>query len=392
MNTGTTTRSDFNSERDILETAGHIFAVDLACSRGRGDVEWARSIEAHLPVRDPDYWNTIAPRLEATFGDFTQDRLRLHFHQDAQPADPPRQQIDPFPPFDSVALLSGGVDSFVGALKLVDEGRRPLGVSHTAAGAITHAQAVVSDVITDRFADFLRVGLTAQKHGSTFPQPEPSQRSRTLLFLSMASIAAAVTGTPDVFINENGIMAIHLPMTAARVGSLSTHTACPTVLERLQAMLADVLESPIQIDNNLLAYTKPEVVGIGTSLGGAPHLEETVSCWSIGRTSRHCGTCAPCLMRRISFETHGVQDAVYESDALNDHSVLENEVACDNLTHLVRIIGDLGSRSDLDLQLEYPELLNGGSQLSLADTIDLHRRWANEAAAILSRGAVTAGM
>lgn len=379
-------------EMDLAETAGHIFAIDLACSRGRGDVAWARSIEAHLPVREPDFWNAAAPRLEATFGDFTQDRLRLQFHPEAQPADAPRQRASAFSPFDAVALISGGVDSFVGGLVLVDAKRRPLGVSHTAAGAITHAQAGVADAITARFPDFERVGLTAQKYGATFPHPEPSQRSRSFLFLSIASVAAAVGGTPDVFINENGIMAIHLPMTAARAGSLSTHTASPSVLERLQMTLADVLGAPIEIQNNLLSYTKPEVVNIGRSLGAENDLAGTVSCWSIGRTGRHCGICAPCLMRRISFELHGMPDVAYDEDAFNDVGVLHNEFACDNVTHLVRIVRDLEAKSDLNLQLEYPELLNGGSRLTLAETLDLHRRWAREASQVLGNHPVPAGM
>lgn len=379
-------------EMDLAETAGHIFGIDLACARGRGDIAWARSIEAHLPVRDPDFWTAIAPQLEAIFSDFTQDRLRLYFHADTRPTDAPRQRAEPFASFDCVALISGGVDSFVGGLSIIDDGRRPLGLSHTAAGAITHAQANVADVLTARLHGFERVGLTAQKYGATFPQPEPSQRSRSLLFLAMASIAASVAGVHDVFINENGIMAIHLPMTAARVGSLSTHTASPTVLERLQALLSDVLEAPIVIHNDLLEHTKPEVVNIGRTLGGEAALVNTVSCWSIGRTSRHCGTCAPCLMRRISFEFHDVPDVAYEADAFEDPAVLQNEFACDNLVHLVRVVRDLDALPDLELQLNYPELLNGGTRLSLASTVDLHRRWGREASAILANHTVPAGL
>ena len=375
-------------EMDLAETAGHIFAIDLACGRGRGDINWARAIEAHLPVRDPAYWNGISQRLEAIFSDFTRDRLRLRFYADSRPGPPPRQRKLPFPTHDCVALISGGVDSFVGGLSLLDEGRRPLGLSHTAAGAISHAQASVARVLASRFPEFERVGLTAQKYGATCPQPEPSQRSRSLLFLAVASIAATVAETPDVFINENGIMAIHVPMTAARLGSLSTHTASPTVLERLQTLLCDTLETPLKIHNNLLQSTKPEVVDIGRSLGDEADIKNTVSCWSIGRTSRHCGTCAPCLMRRISFEAHGVPDVEYDVDAFGDREVLDNESACDNLLHLVRSVRDLGTLSDLDLQLNYPELLNGGSRLSLAETINLHRRWSDEASSVLARHTV----
>jgi hypothetical protein len=375
-------------EMDLAETVGHIFAVDLACARGRGDVVWARSIDAHLPVREPDFWQAVAPRLEAVFSDFTQDRLRLHFYPEPDANPPPRQRSAAFANFDCVALVSGGVDSFVGGLALLDEGRTPLGVSHTAAGAITHAQVGVADVFTRRLPTFERVGLTAQKNGSTFPTPEPSQRSRSLLFLTMASIAAAVSGTSEVFINENGIMAIHVPMTAARAGSLSTHTAAPTVLERLEGLLRDVLQFPLKIRNNLLGFTKPQVVELGANLGGASDLVNTVSCWSIGRTSRHCGTCAPCIMRRISFELHAVSDVGYEDDAFEDAEVLQNELACDNLLHFIRVVRDLDQLSDLDLQLNYPELLNGGGQLSLTETVALHRRWAHEARSVLSSHSV----
>ena len=208
----------------------------------------------------------------------------------------------------------------------------------------------------------------------------------------MASIAATAAGTKDVFINENGIMAIHLPMTAARAGSLSTHTASPSVLERLQDLLKDVLGAPIEIHNNLLKCTKPEVVEIGRELGTETALASTVSCWSIGRTGRHCGICAPCLMRRISFELHGVQDVLYDADAFDDGDVLQNEFACDNLTHLVRVVRDLRVLDDLELQLNYPELLNGGARLSLDATIDLHRRWQEEASEILVNHPVPAGL
>ncbi len=377
---------------DLAESAGHIFAIDLACPRGRGDVEWARSIEAHLPVRDPHFWNEISPQVEAIFTDFTQDRLRLHFHANHKPEPSPRQRTKPFSAFDCIALISGGVDSFVGGLSLLDGGRRPLGVSHTAAGATTQAQASVAETLAARRPGFERVGFTAKKYGSTLPHPESSQRSRSLLFLAMGSIAASVSNTEDVFINENGIMAIHLPMTAARLGSLSTHTASPSVLERLKTLLSMILQTPIEIHNNLLANTKPEVVKIGCSLDAEANLLKTVSCWSIGRTSRHCGVCAPCLMRRISFEHHDVSDVAYDVDAFREVAVLESEFACDNLTHLIRVIRDLDALSDLELQLSYPELLNGGTRLSLPDTINLQRRWAREASNVLSQYPVPAMM
>lgn len=371
-------------EMDWVEIAGHLFAVDMACTRGDGDLSWTRDITAHLPVRDPAFWQARAPALQEIFGDFTSDRLQLRFELDAAPSPPPRQRSQPFPQHDCVALVSGGVDSFVGAVKLVADGRQPLAISHTANGATTRSQARVEEVIAARFVGFERVGLSAAKHGAGFPEPEKSQRSRSFLFLAVGALVAGVGGSNELFINENGQMAIHVPMTAARIGSLSTHTAAPAVIERVETLARLVLGCPVAIYNSLLSMTKPEVVQLGLALGLAAPLIETVSCWSIGRTSRHCGICAPCIIRRISFEWNAGSDCDYERDIFNDPSVLESEFASDNLTHLIRVLDDLANLSNLDLQLEYPELLNGGATLSLADCIDLHRRWATQALGVVA--------
>ena len=88
-------------------------------------------------------------------------------------------------------------------------------------------------------------------------------------------------------------------------------------------------------------------------------------------------------MRRISFETHGVVDAEYTNNAFADPSVLDHDFGCDNLVHLVRLLADLGTMSDIEMQVRYPEVLNGGRSLPLPDAIDLHRRWATEAQAVL---------
>ena len=370
-------------ELDWIETLLHLYAIDLACERGDGDLQWGRSITAYVPVRDPDYWSTQASTIESIFGDFTYDQLRLYFEPDPEPSPPPRQSSDAFPSFDCVALVSGGVDSFVGAAKLQSEGRTPLGVSHAAAGSISSAQSSVTEALCNVGGPITRVGITARKHGPTFPTPEPSQRSRSFMFLAAALLVAAVEDRSDVFINENGIMAIHLPMTSARLGSLSTHTASPVTLERIETLASDVLGTQLNITNNLLPLTKPEVVDLGCHLGHANSLHQTVSCWAIGRTARHCGICAPCLMRRVSFETHGVTDAPYTTDAFTDPLVLERDFACDNLVHMLRLVTDLVAMSDVEIQLQYPEVLNGGRSLHLAAVLDLHRRWAHQANNVL---------
>lgn len=378
---------------DWLELLGHLFAVDVACERGQGDVDWSRSIRAWLPVRDPDFWTARQAAIEGIWTDLTDDELELRFEQATAPADPPRQGRDPFPPHDGVALLSGGQDSFVGALDLMTAGRRPLLLSHTAGGATNTAQNTVEAHLRALQADLVRMKLSARKTPDRpFPRAEPSQRSRTFLFVGAACLVAAAGGSNQVWLNENGIMALHLPLTAARVGSLSTHTAAPPILERMADLARDVLGTAVAVDNDLVGLTKPQVVGRAADLGFASQLADTVSCWQIGRTRTHCGICAPCLLRRISCETHGVADVTYAADVFDDASNLDDARARDNLTHLISLVQDLLELPDLELEYEYPELLSGQPALSLADAVALHRRWADEASAVLFAHPVPAGL
>jgi len=378
---------------DWLELLGHLFAIDMACERGFGDIEWSRSIQAWLPVRDPVFWTFHRATIEGIWTDLTGDELRLHFEFEADPPGPPRMTKTLFPQHDCVALVSGGQDSFAGALDLMDAGRTPLLLSHSSSGAVNHAQNAVEAILRGVDPSVVRVKLGAQKTpGRDFPGLESSQRSRTFLFVGAAALIAALGGSDEVVLNENGIMALHVPLTAARIGSLSTHTASPPILERMGALASTVLGHSVRVENRLVHLTKPEVVGRAVTLGHGQEMVQTVSCWQIGRTSRHCGICTPCLLRRISCEHHDVADVDYDSDVFDNPGSLKDDKARDNLTHFVSLVEDLGEFDDVEMEYEYPELLSAAPAMSLGEAIDLHRRWAGEASAVLFSHPVPASL
>ena len=378
---------------DWLEILSHLFAVDIACERGYGDVDWTRSIVVWLPVRDPDFWATHRAAIEGIWTDLTSDELDLRFEQAQDPAQAPRMAKAEFGKHDCVVLLSGGQDSFVGTLDLIDAGARPLLLSHSASGAINAAQNATEAILRAKLPAIQRVKLGAAKaRDRHFPGMESSQRSRTFLFVGAAALDAALGGCRRVYLNENGVMALHLPLTAARVGSLSTHTASPPILERMRALASEVLGADLSVDNRLVNMTKPEVVGRAVALGHGGDMSQTVSCWQIGRTRVHCGICAPCLLRRVSCAHHGIADVPYKIDMFDDVASLEDSRARDNLTHFISLVEDLHELSDVELEYEYPELLGGAPALTLPDAIALHRRWAAEAASVLFAHPVPAGL
>jgi hypothetical protein len=251
---------------DWLDVMGAIFAIDNACERGQGDTDWARDMTAFVPVRDPTLWEDWAIELQELFGDLTFDRLRLHFRPDRSAAGPPRQGAE-HPECDCVALLSGGVDSYTGVLALLESGRHPLLISHNNPGTARYQRAAEAGLglPTEQFIAFR---ADPHRSGSVFPGNEGSQRTRTMLFMGVAALAAVALGIDEVHLSENGVMAVHVPMSAARVGSLSTRTAAPGVVAKMADLASRFFDTPITIRNDLVTMTKPEVVAWAVELRG----------------------------------------------------------------------------------------------------------------------------
>ena len=364
-------------QMDWLEINSAIFAADRAAGRDPG-LNWNRSIELHVPVRDPAFWSGHSAAFEDIFSSLTYDRLSLNFHSAATFADPPRPRTDPLPEAACIALLSGGLDSFVGALELHAAGAKSLYLAGSGSGATNSSQNNVFGVIKtlDPSREMLQL-ICKRKTG--FPGDEASQRSRSLLYVSSAALVATALGFEDVYVNENGIMAVHVPLTAARLGSFSTRTAVPRVLDQMATLATNALGAPVTIKNKLIDMTKTEVVERAKALGHAADVGKTVSCWSISHhSSTHCGYCSPCVMRRLACLAHGIDDVDYELDVLGDLTALDKNDAKDALVHFIQLADEFNTSTEFDLEMDHPELINGASGLGLTGTLVLYQRWAQE--------------
>lgn len=377
-------------QQDFADVLGVLFALDVACHRGV-DADWTRTIEAWVPVRDPDLWNSLAGMLGRCFGAFTYDRLDLHFVPDAQPAPAIRPRGREHPASSGVALLSGGVDSFVGAAKLLTDGGRPLLLSHKNSSAAGAALNAIMPSLTERGAPAEPLSFTARRMGGG--EGEGSQRARSMVYMGLAALLACASGHDEIWINENGVMAVHLPLTEARTGSFSTRTASPRAIAQFARFVEAALGRRITVSNLLVTMTKPEVAELGVALGVGDVLPQTVSCWSVGRTSSHCGRCVPCLIRQISHEWASVPANPYDTlpmDALPTEPAAA-AVARDNVSQMLQLATDLLDRPDELLQLDYPELLDVAAPLTVASSLAMHRRWAEQIIDVAQRHAYTRG-
>ena len=131
---------------DLLVLAAHVHAADTRVSRSSESQDgWTRELRLVVPVADPDRWRAATPTFVRMLNFLTGDRWSLAFR--ARPRrfarvapTPPGRLIGP--PFNDLALFSGGLDSLIGAIDTLEASRTQpgtgLGLSLVAAVARLH--------------------------------------------------------------------------------------------------------------------------------------------------------------------------------------------------------------------------------------------------------------
>lgn len=208
------------------------------------------------------------------------------------------------------------------------------------------------------------------------------------MFLVLAGLVARRTGGFEImYLAENGQMAIHLPLTVARVGAFSTHTAHPTVVVEMERFLREALQAPVRIENPYLYRTKREVAEVVTNgLPGA--VAETTSCWRNARLPvgiGHCGDCIPCQIRRIALEFAGPDPTRYARNLWVEPigQLGPDDTGRRNVVELTEFIYRFRTESDESLLSAFPELLS--EDFDGVAALGMYRRFAGEAHTVLAR-------
>lgn len=283
---------------DLLSIALSVIAADSAGRRDQSPDGWTREFELDIAVADPDFWTAQAPTLQSTLAFMTTDRWAVRFHSgglvEARPSMPER------PTEDCVVLLSGGLDSLVGAIDLVSLGRRPYAVSQLVRGDAEKQE---------EFAKQLGLAHVQVNHNVSTPGvEETSQRTRSLIFVALGVLVGTSLrahhdgGVVPLHVSENGYIALNPPLTGGRLGSHSTRTAHPDTLGGLQAVL-DAAGLRVQLVNPYALKTKGEMLRECRNQELLQRLASTsTSCGRYLRHGyRHCGRCVPCQVRRAAF-------------------------------------------------------------------------------------------
>jgi hypothetical protein len=348
-----------------------------------------RKIRLQIAVVDLDFWRLGRTQqlLQEALWPVTEDAWQFDFVKRDRPLAPCLQDFLFDLPVNAaarVALFSGGLDSFAGGVFQL----KNWPAAHVFVSGVTHGRALagqqrlMAQLRSASSADIrhvqVRYGLKEKKAcDSTL---ERSQRSRAFVHVTLGAVAALLARTDTLHVYENGIGALNLPFDASQVGIETSKAANPVFHRAMEQLVEAVSGAPFRIVNPFQFLTKCQALRAADVHEFAEALGETFSCdrfpdWHEGRPQ--CGTCASCVLRRLSFEVSGLSrfdpGTCYARD-VKSGSFVPGDSAASILSHyeeqVLRIEKSLGDANPWSaLALDFPEiyeaehalLLSGGS-------------------------------
>lgn len=293
---------------DLLSIALSVIAADTAVPRDSSPDGWTRQLDLHVAVSDPVFWSAQRGLLEKQLRFLTTDIWNVTFLEGGIEFVSHLLPVRPIQ--DCVVLLSGGLDSLIGTIDLVNAyGKNPYAVSQISQGD-KKTQSFFASKIGDGLAH-LQLNHSVKCPGVR----ERSQRARSIIFLAYGVLVATALARyhegEDVtlYICENGFISINPPLTGARLGSLSTRTTHPVFLGLFQKFL-DTVGLRVKLETPYQFLTKGEML---KDCADQAFLREyahiSTSCGRYARNGyKHCGRCVPCLIRRAAFYASGITD------------------------------------------------------------------------------------
>ena len=334
---------------DFLTIALSVTAADTFVLRDRAADGWAREINLKMPLVDPAPWIGVKESLENTLHFLSGDIWKLEFLPGGYPSPEPyvggNFKLLSLRELDCVALFSGGLDSCIGTIDLIEDNRNPLLVSHSYRGDKSWQEQIAGE-LEGRYSRFY---VNADPHSHT-KQTDLTMRTRSINFLAFAVLACDALASinqielVDLFVPENGFISLNAPLTPRRIGSLSTRTTHPYYISSLQSIF-DSVGINVKIKNPYQFKTKGEMVLECSNFDLLKSLvDSTVSCSRWKRSHQQCGGCVPCLIRRASLKKGGINEATsYKYNNLQ--ALLRVDDIKDDLLAVMQAISQLNIRS-----------------------------------------------
>jgi hypothetical protein len=303
---------------DLLEVAAYVYCADQTVSRGGKKaidygVPWRRAMQFAIPVRCPDRWSRpgVADALAALLTFLADDASYEFTFVKLQHAPPMSHylEFDGSTPnttgIEEVCLFSGGLDSLGGAVREIITDRRKVAlVSHRSNPKLNTRQKTLITQLAVRAEPGrgpLHVPIWLNK--SDVITHDYTQRTRSFLYASMATIIAALFRLNRIRFYENGPISLNLPICEQVNGGRATRTTHPKTMASFERLFSLLLDESFTVENPFLLMTKAEVITGIKAAGQADLIKHSVSCphtKEITKLHTHCGRCSQCIDRRFA--------------------------------------------------------------------------------------------
>lgn len=378
-----------NSAIDLLYISLMVYYADRKITRKDEDDAWTRTIKLHIPVLELEKWNENKNLLEKMLSFLSGDIWKFEFRKrelnlKEENANKGMQRQKKKHQPKAICMLSGGLDSFIGAIDILNEEKDVWFVGHYGGGkGVIQYQKNVIDKLISQYQ------LSSEQFFNFYASPlngiEDTTRTRSFMFFSHAIIlGSAIKADTTLYIPENGLISLNIPLTNTRLGSSSTRTTHPYYMRLLQQLLVN-LGLQIELHNPYQFKTKGEMIsGCKDPAFLKTNIYETMSCShpDLGRYSgdakpSHCGNCLPCIIRRASIEhAYGIDDSKYRDKNFR------NKGAAENLRSFkLGIIDYVNTKTDAALSIQ----MSGPVIDHLDDYCGIYRRGMNELKTLLDK-------
>jgi len=309
-----------NEGLDLLYLSLFVYFADRRIKREQFPDAWTRNIKLYFPVLSKKWQKQkelIEEMLSFLSGDIWEIEFRQREFNDIEKGFQRKQKrnkaqkID----FEKISMLSGGLDSFIGAIDLLEQSENILFVNHYGGGPsgkkfIEKVQAALEKKYKEKYFKVFKF------HAAPTKGEEDTTRTRSFMFFAHAiAVATALDKDIDLIIPENGLISLNVPLTNSRLGSSSTRTTHPYYMQLLQRLLTN-LNIKVKLQNPYQFKTKGEMIYECNNMNFLKnHIVDTMSCshsdyfrYLKAKEPNHCGICLPCVIRRAALKKAKLTD------------------------------------------------------------------------------------
>ena len=316
---------------DIMTLATMVYLADTRISRAvHGQDSWTREIQLQIPVSDTILWNGQICLINRMLKFLTGDLWDISFTERTWTFNHEDQSSEKTTSFNKATLFSGGMDSLISTINLMENKENALLIGHAGEGLIKNAQTNILKKFDESYPEIKHslMDLWMVFPDNYIPTGENDNNTRSRSFLFIGFGLFAISGTANIkelMVPENGLIALNVPLDETRNGSFSTRTTHPFYLNSWNELLSR-LGLDLFVNNPYWNKTKGEMAD---ECLNKTFLLETMklsfSCSSPGKarwrglSPQHCGYCVPCIIRRAAMHKAFTNDVtVYTENSINN--------------------------------------------------------------------------